>query len=284
MHALLLSARRSPLTLFIFIGLALFAVDRWIQNSADASLDDPYTIRVSNAQQLALQQAFHAEHGRPPNADELNAKLAFWLDEQMLYRGAMALNLDQSDTIVRRQLALKMRILLAQRNSTPTPSDAELKAWLDTQAQRYGTPANIDFEQVFLSRGKHGHGLLNAAKSTQIALQNQPSQWQTLSDPLVSGLSMKQANFDSLRRALGQDFAKAVLAITDQGWQGPIASSFGLHFVRITGRTGFQPARLDDIRAQVLADYLRDQEQLATAAALNDLKARYRIHFDTAES
>lgn len=284
MHALLLHARRSPLTIFIVLGLVLFGIDRLIQGVSEPYADDQYTIHVSSAQQLALSQAFQAEHGRPPNPEELQAKLAFWLDEQMLYREAMALNLDRSDTIVRRQLAQKMRLLLTQRTATTSVSNEDLQQWLDKHPQRYGTPAAIDFEQVFLSRGKQGQALPAVAGKIHAELLAHPTDWQRLSDPFVSGLSFHHASLVSLRNDFGRDFAQAVFAITEAGWQGPIASNLGLHFVRVIGRSAFQPVQLDDVREQVLTDYRQEQQRLATDKALNEIKARYRIHFDAVES
>jgi len=284
MHAIFLKAFRSPLIHFIGIGLALFVVDHWLQQSLDPSTQDPYTINVSSAQQLALQQAFQAEHGRRPNQEELDAKLAYWLEEQMLSREAMALGLDKSDTIVRRQLALKMRLLLAQREALAEPSEDELNAWLVSHGQRYGSPENIHFEQIFLSRGKHGDALSMAAEKVQLALQASPDHWQSLSDPFISGLRFENADYANLRQHFGQTFAESVLALQGSDWQGPLASNLGLHFIRITARTGYEPAQLDNVRAQVMADFRRHQEQMTLAAALKDIKARYRIHYESSES
>src|SRR6185295_2323909 len=102
---------------------------------------------------------FRAERGRDPDAAELQTRLDRWIDEQVLYREALALGLDRKDVIVRRQLTQKMRFLIEDATMPAEPSTAELQAWLEQHAERYGQPSTVSFQQVFLSRGRHGADL-----------------------------------------------------------------------------------------------------------------------------
>jgi len=82
---------RSPLTLFLLFGIALFAADRLINGAGNDSIAATRDIRITSSQQHALRDAFQAEHGRQPSTAELRAKLAFWIGEQVRDRQAMAL-------------------------------------------------------------------------------------------------------------------------------------------------------------------------------------------------
>ncbi|MEO6698543.1 MAG: peptidylprolyl isomerase, partial [Paraperlucidibaca sp.] len=270
-------------------GLALFTVDRLINGAPTDLLSATHEIRISTSQQAALREAFQAEHGRQPNAAELRDRLAFWIEEQVLYREALALNLDRADVVVRRQLAQKMRFLLEQSPALTPPSDADLQSWLTQHASAYGTAPSLDFEHIFLSRGRHGDTLHAAAERIRQQLRHNPSTWQTLSDPFSSGLVLLQASPASVRAAFGPDFADRIQGLPLQQppvrqWSGPIASSFGLHFVRLTTRSPFQPAQLATVRARVLADYEIAARKRLSDDALLRLKARYRIRFDDAPS
>lgn len=289
MTTLIARSMRSPLTLFVCFGLMLFTADRLINGEPADLLSSTHEIRITTSQQAALSETFQAEHGRQPNAAELRARLAFWIEEQVLYREALALNLDRADVVVRRQLAQKMRFLLEQSQVLTPPTDADLQGWLTQHASQYGVASSLDFEHIFLSRGRHGSTLQADAERIWQQLRRNPKDWQALSDPFSSGLVLLQASPTSVRAAFGPDFADRIqsLPLLQQSlrqWSGPIASSFGLHFVRLTARNSFQPALLATVRARVLADYETAARERLSHDALMRLKERYRIRFDDAPS
>lgn len=284
MLASLSRALRSPLALFLLFGLALFTADRLINGAGNDSITAARDIRITSSQQQALRDAFQAEHGRQPSSAELRAKLAFWIDEQVLYREAMALNLDRADVVVRRQLAQKMRFLLEQSTPLKPASDADLQAWLTQHASDYGTPSSIDFEHVFLSRGRHGDTLLADAARVMQSLKRDPEHWAASSDPFASGLTLTHATPAHVRAEFGPDFANALSNLPTGQWTGPVASSLGLHFVRVTARSAFQPASLAAVRTRVQADYEAAERKRLSSEALKRLKAGYQIHFDDAAS
>jgi len=278
------AALRSPLTLFMLFGIVLFASDRLLNGAGADSFAAAREIRITSSQQQALRDAFQAEHGRQPSTAELRAKLAFWIDEQVLYREAMALNLDSADVVVRRQMAQKMRFLLEQGTALKPASDADLQAWLNQHASDYGTPSSLSFEQVFLSRGRHGDALLADAASILQKLKANPVNWAAYSDPVSSGLILTQVTPVQLRAEFGPDFANSLTPLPTGEWTGPIASSLGLHFVRITARNAFEPAALASVRTRVQADYEAAERKRLSSEALKRLKASYQIHFDDAAS
>lgn len=271
---------RSPLTLFMLFGIALFAADRMINGVGNDSIAATREIRITSSQQQALREAFQAEHGRQPSTAELRAKLAFWIDEQVLYREAMALNLDRADVVVRRQMAQKMRFLLEQGTALKPASDADLQAWLTQHASDYGTPPSLNFEHVFLSRGRHGDTLLADAAEVMQQLGNHPETWSSASDPFSSGLILTNATPAFVRAEFGPEFANALARLPTGQWTGPIASSLGLHFVRVTARSAFKAAPLATVRLRVQADYEAAERKRLSSEALKRLKAGYQIHFD----
>ncbi|MBI2383517.1 MAG: peptidyl-prolyl cis-trans isomerase [Gammaproteobacteria bacterium] len=268
---------REPLARFLLLGLAIFAADRLLTGGDAASRGS--RIVVTASQQDALRAAFLAEHGRAPDAAELRARLDRWLDEEVLYREALALGLDRRDAIVRRQLTQKMRFLIEDGGVPPEPAPAELQAWLDRYPERYGKPRTVSFDQVFLSRGRHGAGLAQAAAQAAVRLGQAPDDFVGLGDPFLVGQVVSQADAGQLRRDFGADFAAALEQAPDGRWSGPLASSFGLHLVRVTARGAFRPARLEEVLERVRQDYRLAQRERRNRAALDRLRARYRIEF-----
>lgn len=270
---------REPLTLFILLGVALFAADRaW--NGAPAPIGENTHIVVTANQQATLRDAFRAENGRNPTSEELHARLSRWVEEEVLYREALSLNLDRKDLIVHRQLTQKMRFLLDDATALPTPTDAQLQAWLDQHMERYGKPQNISFDQVFLSRGQRGDHLLQDATAIGDKLAAHPQQFAGLGDPFPLGQHIDNADPMQLRREFGETFSEALKTLPQSTWSRPIVSGFGLHLVRVTGLHAPQPAALSEVRQRVLSDYQLAQHARMTQQAIEALKKKYRIEFE----
>lgn len=273
---------QEPFALFLLLGVALFAADRLINGAPSPRDSEGMRIVITASQQAALRETFHAEHGREPLAAELQARLDHWIEDQVLYREALALNLDRKDLIVHRQLTQKMRFLLEDATSLPQPSESDLRAWLDQHAQRYGQPPTISFEQVFLSRGRHGEDSQAQAARIGAQLARTPDTFIGLGDPFPVGQVFTAADPVQIRREFGPDFATATQKLAKGKWSGPIASGLGLHFVRVTALGEFHPAKLADVRAKVQADYQSSQRELLSRQALDRLKKKYRVEIEEA--
>lgn len=274
---------REPLARFLLLGLAIFAVDR-LFSGATGTDQTPGHIVVTATQQAALAEAFRAEHGRVARADELQARLDRWIDEQVLYREALALGLDRRDVIVQRQLTQKMRFLIEDSMPAAEPSEAELQAWLDQHTEKYGHPSTVSFEQVFLSRGRHGGRLASEAARIRQQLQDDPAGFVGLGDAFLVGQVVTDANTERLRRDFGAGFAESVRPLPQGEWSEPVASSFGLHLVRVTQRGSFRPATLPEVVDRVRVDYRMAQREEENRRALAELRARYRIEIEGTET
>lgn len=267
---------RQPLTVFILLGVALFAVDRF-WNGAPQAIGDDNRIVVTASQQQTLRDAFREQIGREPTPQEMQTRLDQWINEEVLYREALALNLDRKDPIVHRQLTQKMRFLLDEASSLPTPGDAELQDWLDRHMERYGVPSSISFDQVFLSRGQRGDHLQRDASRIYEQLRAEPDAFTGLGDPFPLGQHIDSVNPVQLRRDFGATFAAAVESLPKSLWSRPVTSGFGLHLVRVTASRDFQPVTLAQVRSQVLSDYEVAQHERLMQAAIEALKKKYRI-------
>lgn len=277
---ILLILRREPLAKFLLLGLVVFAGDRLLSGASGDN--DAARIVVTASQQTALRDAFRAEHGRAPAAAELQARLDRWIEEQVLYREALALGLDRKDLIVHRQLTQKMRFLLENTISPANPSAGQLQAWLEQYPQRYGHQPTFSFEQVFLSRGRHGAALREEAARIGAQLASLPSEFAGLGDAFLTGQVVTDADPVRLRREFGPGFARALQAMPEQTWSGPALSSFGLHFVRVTRRTPFRPASLNEVAERVRLDYQTAQRERFSQQALDRLRQRYKVEIEGA--
>jgi hypothetical protein len=202
------------------------------------------------------------------------------LDEEALLRRAYEQGMDRSDIVVRRRLLQKVILTVSSAARLDEPDDATLQAYLDANAARFERPERIRLDHIFLSRDRRpGHLVADAtALGERLAAQAPaPEQAASLSDPFLLSYSLPLWSESMLGQRLGADFARDAFAAPDGQWSGPIASSYGLHFVWVRERRAADLPPLDELRTRLRAAVLREREQAALQAHLAALRERARI-------
>src|SRR5437762_3294826 len=98
-----LSWLREPLLHFVVLGGLLFGIDHFLVSRAD----DPHTIVVGADVDSEAIETFKAARGHEPNAEELSALRRVWLDNEVLYREGLALQVDKGDAAIRERVIFK---------------------------------------------------------------------------------------------------------------------------------------------------------------------------------
>jgi hypothetical protein len=207
-------AAGAPLLHFVLLGGALFALDA---RRPPAGVGDAPAARqpvvITAAQVEQLRDDYARETGRAPSREEEAALIDGAVEEELLYRAALArgldrgdrsirwrltekmrflgddaegegeqlyrraldLGLDRDDAIIRRILVEKMRLLAGLEAGVDEPSEAELQEYLDRHRDRYVEPARVSFWHVFLSAERRGAGLEAAARELRADLETRPT-------------------------------------------------------------------------------------------------------------
>ncbi len=203
-----------------------------------------------------------------------------WLEDEVLYREALARGLDDGDLIVRRRLAQKMRLLLETGVDVAEPDADTLRRWVDTHAERYGGFTRLSLDHVFLSRAQHDTGLEQDAERVAARLRAaagaDEDAFAALSDPHPASTRIDNASRRDTERLFGKALAQQLASVPEGGWQGPLSSALGLHFVRIRSRQ-WQTPDYSAVQVRARRDYLIEQRRLRTQDALNALMSRYGV-------
>jgi hypothetical protein len=217
--------------------------------------------------------------GKEPTAEERDGLLQRWIDDEVRYREALALGLDRGDVIVRRRLVQKMDFLLEGSTPVPTPTDADLNAFLAANAARYAKPGRVTIEQVFASHGTPGAPADEriAGWLPQLRAGGSPD---GLGDPFMRGRTMTLASEEELANVFGPAFARVVLALPADQWSGPIESSYGMHAVRVTARTPGGAATLDEVRDAATRDWRAEQRETLDRQALDALRTQWTVRVE----
>ena len=94
---------REPLLHFIILGGVLFAADHFIVSRND----DPRVIVIDADVDARAREVFKQARGHDPSADELYALRRVFIENEVLYREGLSLQLDKGDDMIRERVIFK---------------------------------------------------------------------------------------------------------------------------------------------------------------------------------
>jgi hypothetical protein len=271
---------REPFVHFLLLGALLFALNAWRETTRPQP-DDASGIEVTKAVIERLRAGYERQFNHPPDEAELRGLVAAHVREEVLCREALAMGLDRDDTIVRRRLAQKMEFLTDDLVVAVEPDAAALQRFFAQHAARYAQPARVSFRHVYFSHEKRAAGAEASVKEALAALARGASD-DTLGDPFLHGFEFVEREPDDLAALFGGAFVNQLAAQREGAWSGPVASSYGLHLVRIEGRSAPRPVKLEDVRMAVMRDFNDERRRTANRETFERLRQRYRISVDEA--
>lgn len=280
MRALLGRCLREPLVHFLLLGAAIFGLNAWLEGPRS---EDQVLIEVTADDIDRLGELWQRQGRRPPTKAELRGLVETHVREEILYREALKMGLDRDDGVVRRRLAQKMEFLTEDLASAANPSEQDLERFLEARAARYGEPARVSLRHVYFSRDLRGENTERDVRKVIASLMTQPEaadHAHELGDRFMLSYSYSQLSERELSRMFGRDFAESVLKLPVGRWEGPVASGYGLHAVRVDARIEARPRALEEVRERVLQDYLEARREETNRALYARLRERYRIVVD----
>jgi hypothetical protein len=267
---------REPLLHFLLIGAVLFVLYGVLNRGRS---DAPRDIVISEARVEAIAESFATVWMRPPTAAELKGLIHDYVAEEVYYREAIAMGLDQDDTVIRRRLRQKMEFISDGIADLAEPTDAQLQAYLEQNPGKFAQPAELTFRQVYLSAERRGDRVRSDAEKLLAELQAGADPAEA-GDPTLLPATMEAASPQSIANAFGQEFARQVDEAPVGQWAGPIESGFGLHLVRVDERVAGKAPTLAEIRRIVLREWQSQARREQGASFLATLRAKYDVRVE----
>jgi hypothetical protein len=304
----------APAAHFALIGAALFLVTtRFPAGGGRDAAEDPIVITRTDVE--LLRRGWSEQAGALPDRAEVAALVDRAIDDEVLYREAMAAGIDRQspvvsdrlarlasfvgeespqdsaaleaearrlglarhDLVVRRHLTATMRLALATPSYSDWPNEGELRAYYERDGSRTDQAEKVRFTHVYLTADRRGSALWDDARRILRQLPASPSLEAPAGDPFIRGAEIGPATAVELERIFGPDFAPAIANVATGVWAGPIESAYGLHLVWIHGRSRPTAPALERVRSQVLHGYLAEQGARRLRQRLDQLRARYEI-------
>ena len=254
---------------FLLLGIVLFAIYQW-----KAPVDSGgrrIVITQGVVDDLVAQHV--AARGREPSSTELSRLIESYVRDEILYREGVKLGLERDDIVVKRRVRQKIEMIAEEDASTRAPTDADLSAYLTANQARFVQPAILTFEQVFIGASTSGPGVVHAA------LRNGADPT-ALGKPTLLPHRMTLTPADLVARDFGPSFAAALEKAPVGEWVGPIDSSFGAHYVRVSDRTPAVAPPLAAVRDHVVREWENDRRQRARNDAYATMRRGYEVSFE----
>ncbi|UCD91330.1 MAG: peptidyl-prolyl cis-trans isomerase, partial [Desulfobacterales bacterium] len=243
---------REPLLHFLIIGAMIFVVFS-IANKNENTVSNNKIV-VSKAEIERLSDTWSKKMNRPPTENELQGLIESYIKEEVYYREALALGLDQNDTIIRRRLMQKMEFLSNDLAEMNQPDESELIKYFVDNQNKYKIPARISFTHIYFSLDKRGAMALEDAKRVlaELDVLRAPER----GDSFMLEYDFVQETPSEVARLFGSGFAEQLFALETNAWQGPIASGYGLHLVRISEKIDARMPELTSVIEKVRTDFM----------------------------
>jgi hypothetical protein len=227
--------------------------------------------------------------------DRNDRSVRTWLIEQMqvlsndrdadpndLYARALRLGLDRTDLVVRRILVQKMR-LLAERIDEQPPGEDELRSFYESQRDGYRAPDRVSFWHVFFASGRSTDA--SDAAALLAALREHPEEPRAAvrhGDSFAASPHLVEQSPAQVAKLFGASFAADLQRAESSAWIGPLTSPYGTHLVWIDSRVPAAPPPFEAVRGQVLERWQSERRAQRRAQLLRDLRTRYPLQIESA--
>jgi hypothetical protein len=269
---------KEPLLQFLIIGAGIYGV--YALYGAPEEDAGEMTIVVDVDRIESFVGAWQKRWNRLPARQELDGLINAYVREDIFYRQAVAMGLNENDPITRRRLAQKLEFLTKDIARLKEPTEGELEQYFQDNQERYRAPDLITFNHVFLDPDKRGAATLDDAAVLLAQLQATGKPDATTLD--AGDRFMLQSHYQAvseleIRRQMGSGFSAAVMQLVSDQWHGPVLSGYGVHLVYVNSLDEASPPVFADARQKVLENWQTQQQKKFNTDFFESLKSNYEV-------
>jgi len=270
-----------PLVQFLIIGACIYGAYALFGAPEEDFRDT--RVHVDSARINGFISEWESRWNRPPTRDEIDGLIQSYIKEDVLFRQAVAMGLNEDDPITRRRMAQKLEFLTSDLAMMVQPAEGELEKYFSENSEAYRAPDRMTFSQVFFDPDSRGNKTLEDAEKALAELKAAGAP--TEESMQVGDGFMLQRDFVSVTgieaaRQMGSGFVEAVVQLEPGSWHGPVLSGYGVHLIYLYTYEKSPPPVFEDVQAAVLENWQQEQREKFNADFLENLKTRYEIVID----
>lgn len=283
-------AKSEPLVIFLALGAALFLLfsllnpNAMSENSRTIAVDRERLTGFLGSRQVSVDDG-HASPLDRMSAEEIQAAIDEYVREEVMYREAHELGLDEDDYYIRRRLAQSLDFLLRNAGVSVPPSQDDLRGYFDSNARRYAAAPTMTFSHVYFSDARLGQAeAMSSANGLLAKIRAQGEQaifangWP--GDRFAYHLDYVDRDKDMIASHFGKDMADKLFAMPpDAGvWQGPLRSDNGTHLVRIDRVSAAKQPPFAAVAGQVRRDWIEARKEEISADAYDRMRKDFKVN------
>ena len=264
-----------PLFHFVLIGAAIFTLNALVGDSEQRQDQ----IVISAGQIESMVEIFRRTWQRPPTASELEHLIDDRIREEIYYREAKALGLDDNDTIIRRRLRQKLEFLTDDLATLQSPDEAVLRGYFADNIDQYRGEPRLTFEQLYFSRDRRGEDAVTDAQSVLATLSaDADANPDALdSDPISLATRYVGLTESDVDRLFGTGFVEQLTESLVGQWSGPVESGYGVHLVLVSEIEEPAEPEFEQHADVVLREWERARREELNEAYYDELRKRYVV-------
>lgn len=258
-----------PLAIFVLVAVAIFGYNA-VSGGSDASdmeaAGGTDVVVIDDTTVMMLQENFAWLEGRQPTEEETQILISQWIDEEVLFREALAQQMHLSDGKMRAHLVEKVRMLWA---GSPEPVDeAELLDFYMENMESYYTERTLSFSQVYFE---------DMPTDPMRILAKLQAGEMVEGEPFWLGKNLNSYSESILRSSFGGEFYEELKAAPVGQWVGPVESARGYHFAQVTRQGEPELMPYQAVRDRLDQDWADHHRRQNVSARTETVKERFTI-------
>lgn len=308
---------------YLLVGGSLYLLDP-LDGRRAQPVSEPEEIVITAVDRERLRDDWRSQYSRDPSPAAERELIAAAIDDEILFRQAIALGLDRdqavirsrlaqlavflgseggseadlagearrlgldrSDVIVRRHLVQMMRLLASRPSPADLPDEDEVRAYFARHREAFRRPARFHLTHVYFSEARRGASVAADARAVLESLRataQVPAEAVASGDPFVRDQEMRASTARQLEHVFGATFVKVLENLPVREWSGPVPSAYGLHLVWMHERIPGGVPALVDVRNQVVHRLLKERARTQLQRNMAEWRQRYTVRVDDLSS
>jgi len=282
---------KQPLLHFLLLGSTLFLLFALVSPRSGVAPGDK-VIAINRDMLLTFMQYRSQTFNRQHFEQQLDAMtkedrlqlINELVREEVLYREALAMGLNNNDYVIKRRMVQKLEYL-TQGFITADASlpESAIGAYYKEHQQDYYIQPSATFTHVFFDYKRHGREeAVHLARETLRGLNDKQVGYTDAAqygDRFLYHSNYVERAPDYVAAHFGAATAESIFALTpdDKHWYGPFESVYGMHLVLLTRKSPGRVPALSEIHDRVRDDAEQESIRHKTETAIKDLIKSYSV-------
>ena len=266
-----------PLLQFFILGTLLYVLVSFVQSKRERLSRE---IVVDNDRIGLLITSYRNQMGILPTKQQLDAMIENYIHEEIAYREAKKMGLDDDDEIIRRRLSQKFDFLRADLKEIPAPTEQQLKDFYRNNPSLFQTEGTVNFSHVFFS-GDNGHD--NVAKERALhVLQELKNSTLERAPEKGDRFALQYDYTEQTPLDIKQNFGDKPILDSLFGspihtWTGPVQSGYGWHLLYILKRADASLMPFEPNKELVKEKFIEATKDEQNKKAFEQIEKKYII-------